>query len=232
MARGGTILLDEVGLLPRTLQGKLLKVIEERAVRRLGSTQTEVVDIWILAATNVDLSAAVRDGSFREDLYHRLAAVTLMLPPLRARHEDIPLLAEHFLARACEEYRLPSKTLAPDAQAAMMAYHWPGNVRELANMLQRAVLMSGEATVISAGLLAVPAVPMARQTQVPHREPPRLRSLVEGFERKQLVEALRGAGGNITRAAARLGLPRNTLRYRMVKLGIKAAERGWAAPPG
>src|SRR5437879_2827912 len=110
-ASGGTLLLDEVGLLPKSLQGKLLKVVEERGVRRLGSTRTEVVDLWVLAATNVDLAAATRDGSFREDLYHRLAAVTLILPPLRARSEDVPQLAAHFLTRACAEYRLPLKIL-------------------------------------------------------------------------------------------------------------------------
>src|SRR2546425_6784432 len=117
-ASGGTLLLDEVGLLPRSLQGKLLKVVEERGVRRLGSVHTEVVDLWGLAATNIDLKAAAREGSFRQDLYQRLAAVTLMIPPLRARDGDILLLAEHFLARACTEYRLPPKALAPDAQAA------------------------------------------------------------------------------------------------------------------
>jgi DNA-binding NtrC family response regulator len=225
-ASGGTIFLDEVGLLPRSLQGKLLKVVEERGVRRLGSTHTEMVDLWVLAATNIDLKAAARDGSFRQDLYHRLAAVTLMIPPLRARDGDILLLAEHFLARACTEYRLPPKALAPDAQAAMLAYAWPGNVRELANMLERVVLLSGEDTVISAELLALPAAPATPPMRSAHQEPPRLRSLVEGFERDRLVEALRGARGNITAAAARLGLPRNTLRYRMCKLGIGAEEPG------
>src|SRR6266498_4054075 len=160
-ASGGTIFLDEVGLLPRSLQGKLLKVVEERGVRRLGSAHTEVVDLWVLAATNVELGAAVRDGSFREDLYHRLAAVTLIIPPLRTRDGDILLLAEHFLVRACAEYWLPPKALAADAQAAMLAYPWPGNVRELANMMERVVLLSGEDPVISGGLLGLPAAPTA-----------------------------------------------------------------------
>jgi len=225
-ASGGTILLDEVGLLPRSLQGKLLKVVEERGVRRLGSAHTEVVDLWVLAATNVDLKAAVRDGSFRDDLFHRLAAVSLIMPPLRARNGDILLLAAHFLARACAEFHLPLKTLAADAQAALVAHSWPGNVRELANLLERVVLLSGEETVISAGLLALPAAPATAQRRSVHQDPPRLRSLVEGFERERLLEALRGTRGNITAAAARLGLPRNTLRYRMVKLGIGVADFG------
>jgi transcriptional regulator with PAS, ATPase and Fis domain len=231
-ARGGTLLLDEVGLLPKMLQGKLLKVVEERAVRRLGSTQVEVVDVWVLAATNVDLGAAARHGSFREDLYHRLAAVTLLLPPLRARHGDIPLLADHFLARACAEYRLPSKTLAPDARAAMMAYQWPGNVRELANMLERVVLMSGDDTVISGQLLALPSAKVGPQMRPAAPKAPCLRSRVDAFEREHLLEALRSADGNITVAAARLGLPRNTLRYRMVKLGIGRDPRSITWRPG
>src|SRR5438552_5507289 len=221
-ASGGTIFLDEVGLLPRTLQGQLLKVVEERGVRRLGSTHTEVVDLWVIAATNVELTSAARDGSFRADLYHRLSAVTLILPPLRAREGDILLLADHFLARACAEYRLSPKVLAPEAQAAMLAYHWPGNVRELANMRERVVLMSGEDTVISGGLLALPPAPAPPPPRSAAPKSPGHRSLVEGFERERLREALRGARGNITDAAARLGLPRNTLRYRMIKLGIDA----------
>jgi len=221
-ARGGTLLLDEVGLLPKMLQGKLLKVVEERAVRRLGSTQVDVVDLWVLAATNVDLSAAARSGDFREDLYHRLAAVTLMLPPLRAREGDIALLAEYFLARACTEYSLPPKRLAADALAAMSAYHWPGNVRELANRLERAVLMSADSVVISESFLGLPGSPAARPERPAAPEKTHLRSRLEEFEREQLVEALRSAGGNITAAAARLGLPRNTLRYRMDRLGIDA----------
>ncbi len=228
-ASGGTIFLDEVGLLPRSLQGKLLKVVEERGVRRLGSTRTEVVDLWVLAATNVDLGAAVRDGNFREDLYHRLAAVTLMIPPLRARNGDILLLADHFLARACAEYRLPPKVLAADVQATIMGYPWPGNVRQLANMLERVALLSGEDTVISAELLALPAAPTAvRHVPSTRPEPGHHRSLVEGFERERLLEALRRSRGNITAAAAGLGLPRNTLRYRMVKLQIRAEDFGEA----
>ena len=223
-ATGGTLFLDEIGLLPRSLQAKLLKVVEERGVRRLGSTHSEKVDVWLLAATNVNLAAAVRDGSFREDLYHRLAAVTLMLPPLRSREGDILLLAEHFLERMCSECRLPLKTLAPEAVAAMLAYRWPGNVRELLNRLERVVLMSGEDTVISAERLGLPPVPAAQESQLASREPPRFRSLVDDFERERLLEALRGARGNISMTAARLGLPRNTLRYRMVKLGIEARD--------
>src|SRR5712692_5670817 len=151
-AHRGTIFLDEVGLLSETLQAKLLKVIEERVVRRLGSTQGEHVDVSILAATNENLVAAVRAHRFREDLYHRLAVLTVELPPLRERREDILLLAEHFLARTCTEYELAPKTLATDAKAALYGYQWPGNVRELANVIERASLFA-EGPVLTAAML-------------------------------------------------------------------------------
>src|SRR5262249_35824311 len=116
-ANHGTIFLDEVGLLPEALQAKLLKALEDRAVRRLGSTRSEPTDVWIVTASNEDLTTAVRTRRFREDLYHRLAVVTLTIPPLRARGEDVLRLASHFLGRACAEYRLPLRTLTEDARA-------------------------------------------------------------------------------------------------------------------
>src|SRR5712691_2267199 len=128
-AQRGTIFLDEIGLLPEGLQAKLLKVIEERAVRRLGSTRSEAVDVWILTATNEDLELLTSQRRFREDLYHRLAVLTLSVPPLRGRADDILPLAEHFLARACAEYDLPPKSFTPDARAALLVHRWPGNVR-------------------------------------------------------------------------------------------------------
>src|SRR5262245_5650000 len=120
-AHNGTIFLDEVGLLPAPLQSKLLKVIEEQQVRRLGSTRSETVDVRVIAATSENLEEAIRARRFREDLYHRLAVLTLRLPPLRERGEDILLLADHFLARACADYGLEPKTLTPDARAALLA---------------------------------------------------------------------------------------------------------------
>src|SRR5207302_5683282 len=141
-AHRGTIFLDEVGLLPEALQAKLLKVLEERSVRRLGATRDEPIDVWILTATNEDLRAAMRERRFREDLYHRLAVLTVMLPPLRERGGDIIALAEHFLARVCVDYSVAARTFADDARASLGAYAWPGNVRELSNVIERAVLQS------------------------------------------------------------------------------------------
>src|SRR5215468_8065781 len=123
-AHRGTIFLDEVGLLPEPLQAKLLKAIEERAVRRLGGTHNEPVDVWVVSASNVDLPAAIRKHEFREDLYHRLAVLTLRLPPLRERGQDILLLANHFLARAAADYGVSARTLSPDACARLMAHTW------------------------------------------------------------------------------------------------------------
>src|SRR5439155_1201419 len=143
-AHRGTIFLDEVGLLPEALQAKRLKVLEARTVRRLGSIRDEAVDVWIVTATNEDLRTAVRERRFREDLYHRLAVLTLTLPPLRERGADIVALADHFLAGACADYGVPPKTLTAAAHAALLAYPWPGNVRELANLMERVTLLAPE----------------------------------------------------------------------------------------
>src|SRR5262245_5308368 len=151
-AHRGTLFLDEIALVSVSIQAKLLKALEERTVRRLGSARDESVDAWILAATNEDLDEAVGAGRFRRDLYHRLAVVTLPLPPLRERGADVIRLAEHFLARACADYGLAPRTLADDARAALRAYSWPGNVRELANVIERVSLMSSESTVTAAML--------------------------------------------------------------------------------
>src|SRR5215475_9828134 len=156
-AHRGTIFLDEVGLLPEGLKAKLLKAIEEGAVRRLGSTHSEPADVSIISATNSDLPTAIRERRFREDLYHRLAVLTLRLPPLRERGDDVVLLAEHFLARACEDYALPAKTLTQEAYAALRAYEWPGNVRQLANVMERVALLTDSTAVAASALGLTPA---------------------------------------------------------------------------
>ena len=220
-ANSGTIFLDEAGLLPLALQSKLLKVIEERSVRRLGSTRNEPLDVAIVAATSEDLNLAVQEGRFRADLYHRLAVVTLNLPPLRARGHDVLLLAEDFLARICEDYGLAARTLTDDAKAALLAHSWPGNVRELANVLERASLLS-DGPRLSARDLGLTPVASAETA----RGPVGVASVAANddaeaeSERRVLLEVLRATGWNFTRAAGRLGLPRNTLRYRVERLGL------------
>jgi DNA-binding NtrC family response regulator/tetratricopeptide (TPR) repeat protein len=223
-ANHGTIFLDEVGLLPEALQAKLLKALEDRAVRRLGSTRSEPMDVWIVTASNEDLAAAARARRFREDLYHRLAVVTLTIPPLRARGDDVLRLAAHFLGRACAEYRLPPRSLTPEAHAALLGYSWPGNVRELSNVMERVALLS-EASAVTPEVLGLPAAAASAAATAagPEPGPPESRALASALgsvERTHLVEALRQTAGNVTRAAAQLGISRDTLRYRMVKHGL------------
>jgi len=232
-AHQGTIFLDEIGSTPEALQAKLLTVIEERVVRRLGGTRPEPADAWIISATNTDLQAAVRERRFREDLYHRLAVLTLRLPPLRERDGDVLLLAGRFLARVCADYGLPVKTLATDARDRLMAYSWPGNVRELSNVIERAALLAEESVITSEHLeLGDAASPSGAPVPGP-ADAARLLSLGEAM-REHLRATLDQTGWNISRTAAILSISRNTLRARMEKLGLReggAAVRRDARPP-
>ena len=223
-ANGGILFLDEIGAVPLSLQAKLLTAMEERTIRRLGSTRSEALDVWILAATSEDLPTAARERRFREDLYHRLAAITITLPPLRERGADITLLAEHFLSRRCAEYGLPPKRLTPDARIALQTHAWPGNVRELANLMERVAVLEEGTSVTGADLDLDPrgrtAVP-ATEGLAPKEVDRPLRETVGDFERSQLTAALESCSGNLSRAAALLGIPRNTLRYRLEKHGLR-----------
>ena len=208
-ADGGTIFLDEIGELAPPLQVKLLRVLQERELRPLGATRSEKIDVRVVAATNRDLEARLRDGQFREDLYYRLNVIHIALPPLRARVEDILLLAEHFLAAK----KGPARGLHPAAVKALLAYPWPGNVRELENVIERAVaLCDGE-------LIGLDDLP----PQVKERRSGDLLAgaLARGLtladlEREYIEQVLASEGGNKTRAAARLGLDRKTL-YRKLE---------------
>ena len=210
-AHRGTLFLDEVALLPETLQGKLLKAIEEKAVRRLGSTRADNVDFQVVAASNEDLAEAARTKRFRSDLYYRLAVLTLRLPPLRERPEDILLLAQHFLSRTCTDYGLAApRRFAADARAVLLGYDWPGNVRELSNIIESAVLLSEESTITAALLgLSAKSEPEASASSFDDR--------VRDLEREQLLRALNDTNWNVSRAAIQLRITRNRLRYRMEK---------------
>jgi transcriptional regulator with AAA-type ATPase domain/TolB-like protein/Tfp pilus assembly protein PilF len=226
VADHGILFLDEVGLLPLLLQAKLLTVLEDGRVRRLGSTRSEVVDIAIVSATNEDLGAAVRARRFREDLYHRLAVITLSVPPLRERRDDVPLLAAEALGRTCRKYDVPLKQLSPEALAAMRAYAWPGNVRELNGVIERAVLLCPLPT-ITADVLALDAaaeVGIVAPTSSGHLS-----------ERDLLADSLARTGWNISRTAADLGITRNTVRARIARYGLTPAAhdaQADAAPAG
>ena len=233
-AHHGTIFLDEVALLPEALQAKLLTVIEERAVRRLGSTHPEPADAWIISATNSDLPQAVRERRFRQDLYHRLAVLTLRMPSLRERGRDVLLLAEQFLARIGADYGLPPKALAADARDRLMAYRWPGNVRELSNVIERAALLA-EGAVITADDLALGDDSGGRAGDERPRRGPALASSgspasVDAVMREHLRATLEQTGWNISRTASILGISRNTLRARIERLGVR--EGAPPEPPG
>ncbi|HEY7203843.1 MAG TPA: sigma 54-interacting transcriptional regulator [Methylomirabilota bacterium] len=230
-AHQGTLFLDEVALLPEPLQAKLLTVIEERAVRRLGSTHSEPADTWIISATNADLQTAIKEHRFREDLYHRLAVLTIKLPALREREDDVLLLAERFLAQVCAEYGLPAKTLSPDARERLRAYTWPGNVRELGNVIERAALLADAATVTARHLELREDIPLSPA-------PPRGREPGGGggismgdAMRDHLLSTLEQTGWNISRTAAMLQISRNTLRARIEKLGLRGAVDAHPAGP-
>jgi transcriptional regulator with AAA-type ATPase domain/tetratricopeptide (TPR) repeat protein len=231
-AQGGTLFLDEIGLMSLTLQGKLLKVIEDQSVRRLGSTRAEPVDVWIISATSEDLSVRSREGRFREDLYHRLAVISFSMPPLRERGADVVMLAERLLATACQDYGLPRKRLSPAAETALRAYSWPGNVRELANVMERVVLLF-DGPVVSAEALAIPRdVP---GDEVADDEPEETPGSVSERRRTELLGALQATAWNITHTSRRLGLSRNTVKARMRRYGLSsetAAAGGIAAEAG
>ncbi|MDQ3697706.1 MAG: sigma-54 dependent transcriptional regulator [Gemmatimonadota bacterium] len=159
VASGGTLFLDEIGHLPLMLQGKLLRVLEERVIRRVGGTKNIPVDVRIIAASHVDLAMAVRRGELREDLYYRLAVVPVTLPPLRERRDDILPLAHHFLARFAKDYGLPEAVLTAGAERALSARPWPGNVRELRNAMERAILLAGRSELDAADFSEVDASP-------------------------------------------------------------------------
>ena len=205
VAQGGTMFLDEVDHLAPELQSKLLRALDQKSVRRLGATASRTVDVRIVAATNADLVAAVRAGGFREDLYYRLNVITLDLPPLRQRGDDVLLLAESFLRKFSVQYQLPQPTLTPEARRTLLAHSWPGNVRELRNAIERAVLLSPPGTLVVTGLDA--AVARAAPTG-PLPFPATLADIQHAAARAMLD----AAGGNRSEAARRLGISRSRLQ--------------------
>jgi two-component system, NtrC family, response regulator AtoC len=218
-ATGGTLLLDEVAEVPLGLQAKFLRAIQEREVTPLGSSRPVPVDVRLIAATNRDLEAEVRDGRFRADLFYRLNVVHIDLPPLRARRDDIPQLVQHFLARYSEQYEVGAKRLAPDALAALVAFDWPGNIRQLQNAIERAFALSA-ADVVTLDDLP-PALRGASAPAPPSAVPvtasiPRLADA----ERSLVEAALRKAGGNKNEAARLLGIDRQRLYRKIEKYGL------------
>jgi DNA-binding NtrC family response regulator len=230
LAHRGTIFLDEIGELPLAIQSKLLRVLEERCFERVGGTTLIDVDVRIVAATNRDLRAAIAARTFREDLYFRLAAVPITIPPLRERGRDVLLLAEAFLEKFGREFRKPGLAFAPDVAGCLQSYSWPGNVRELQNSVERAVILS-DGAVISAAALQLPATGVSAAAGIPPGMlPPEFswdgaltdvtERAVAHVERAKLAAALRDANWNKTRAAELLGISAKTLLAKMRALGL------------
>ncbi len=220
-ADGGTLFLDEVGELPPSLQVKLLRALQDRIIRRVGGTSDRHVDVRILAATNRRLEDEVAAGRFREDLYYRLNVIQIVLPPLRDRIEDVPLLVQHFVDKYSRELGKPIRRIEDGVMSRLQAYPYPGNVRELENVIERAVTLSREGVIGEDSLppqVLRPAAPPADQRI--RAEGVDLEELVEEYERGLLEEALRRTKGVKKRAAALLGISFRSFRYRLEKLGL------------
>jgi two-component system response regulator PilR (NtrC family) len=249
-ARGGTLFLDEIGDLPLSMQSKLLRAIQERSVRPIGSAQEEAVDVRIVSATHRDLAADVREGRFRQDLFYRLNVIEIAVPPLRERREDLPALCAALLERIAHESGMAAPVLSAEALAQLAAQPLAGNVRELENLLHRAVALSdGDTLQLDAAVAALPADTMppgtdaapapspAAQAAAPHAPAPMpedLQAYLDAREREILVRALTENRFNRTAAAAQLGISLRQIRYRIARLNI--TEPGDAQehdePPG
>ncbi len=226
MADRGTIFLDEIGNMSMETQSKLLRVLQDKRFMHLGGVQEIQVDVRVIAATNSDLRQAVKDGKFREDLYYRLNVITIELPPLRNRKEDIPMLAQHFIGKYCEENEKPARTLAPEALRALMDYAWPGNVRELENAIERAVVLSSQ-PVITADLF--PEDIFSRGDALPmlaSQPDASLFEIVEDCERRIITAMLERCAWNQTEAAERFHVPLSTLNQKIKRLNIEIKRRG------
>jgi transcriptional regulator with GAF, ATPase, and Fis domain len=242
-ASGGVIFLDEIGEMPLAMQAKLLRVLQDGEVTAIGDTRPQKVDVRVISATNRDLRAALAAGAFREDLYYRLAAFPIHLPPLRERHEDIPLLAVSFLEAACQRHHKPVAGFDPAAIALLSRAMWPGNVRELQNEIERAVALAHSGETITPGHLSpnlTSAAPSQLAVNPPSRNSPQNRgarqqdqSKVQGpaaapslrearadFEARYIAEVLAANGGSISRAAHALGISRVALHQKMKDYGL------------
>jgi transcriptional regulator with PAS, ATPase and Fis domain len=214
----GTVFLDEIGDVPGNVQVKLLRILQERQFERLGSNLTRSVDVRVIAATNVDLRAALEEGRFREDLYYRLNVVPISIPPLRQRTEDIPFLALHFVRKLSKDLGSNITDITPQAIDRLLAYDWPGNVRELENTIERSIVLA------SGGVLDASDIRIdnSRQRATVSPQSPILPDgiTLEQWEQAMIREALRRANGNKSQAARLLGLTRNALRYRLAQMGL------------
>jgi DNA-binding NtrC family response regulator len=223
-SNGGTLFLDEIGDLPMTMQSKLLRVLQDREVRRLGGKETIKIDVRLITATNKQLEKELARGNFREDLFYRLNVVPIELPPLRDRLEDIPVLAQHFLEKYSGEFDKMVRALRPEALQALLRYRWPGNVRQLESVLERAVLLCDDETV---GLRHLgPLLAPGRPETDALFELPEEGIDLEKLEKELIQKALARANGVATRAARLLHMNYKAFLYRLEKFGIRGADSG------
>jgi DNA-binding NtrC family response regulator len=230
-AHKSTLFLDEIGDMPIELQAKLLRVLQERVVYRLGSCEGIPVDVRVIAASNVDLHERMRQGRFREDLYYRLNVVPIKVPSLRERESDIPLLVDHFVRKICREEQIAPKTVSPEAMARLRAGSWPGNIRQLENAIEMAVIMSGDRALLHASDFGLPpcpskVIPFETGASFPLPDSLDFAAAVNSFERAMLEQALRKTAGNKTAAAELLGLKRTTLVMKLRQPRSPAPLRG------
>ncbi len=215
----GTVFLDEIGDVPAVIQVKLLRVLQERELERLGSNVTRHIDVRLVAATNQDLRAALEQGTFREDLYYRLNVVPLNIPPLRERKQDIPFLANHFVQKLGPDTGCRVQAITDAGMEKLVAYHWPGNVRELENVIERSLVMATGSELDYADI-KLESAPRPRAQGESHFLPDGLS--LDQYEQDIIKEALRRADGNKSQAARLLGLTRNALRYRLTQMGLES----------
>ncbi len=227
LANKGTLFLDEIGNLTLATQVKLLRFLQEKRIERVGGTKPIELDVRIITATNLDLEKAVKEGSFREDLYYRLNVITIPLPPLRERRDDIPLLVEHFLQKYRSESKGKAEYVLPETMDLLMRYDWPGNVRELENVIERATVIGKSEAIL------IEDLPLRIQKQKvvsgpgleisPEKVP--FEQRVENFEKRLIVDALEKTNWVQTKAAQLLGTSRSIMKYKMKKYGIKRGEK-------
>ncbi len=235
LAHGGTLFLDEIGEIPIEMQVKLLRVLQESEFERVGGIKTIKVDVRLVTATNRDLLAEVGAGAFREDLFYRLNVVPIHIPPLRERREDIPLLADHFIAKFNDRLKKEIASITPEAIERLVAYQWPGNIRELENLMERTVLFCEGPEIRVSDLPpevagAAPPQPAPAGAHGPGEEPLRpapeslkeaVRAETERVERELIQRALDATGGNVTQAARKLKISRKSLQTKMKELGLR-----------
>ncbi|HMF65341.1 MAG TPA: sigma-54 dependent transcriptional regulator [Edaphobacter sp.] len=225
VANGGTLFLDEIGTMTMDMQAKILRVLQDRRFMHLGGVQEIQVDVRIIAATNVNLQEAVREGRFREDLFYRLNVISLELPPLRSRREDIPLLAAHFLKFYADENGTEARALSPEAMRILMDYEWPGNVRELENAMERGVVLSTSRTITPDLLPTQLTGSTYSASLLDHQPDASLFDLMEEIERRIIADRLERCHWNQTEAAEYFRIPLSTLNQKIKRLNVEIKKR-------